>query len=366
MDKINTKKTGSKGMKIFKNVVSSFNKVCTINFEADEDCKCFFWRKMLSKLGKSQFRSMEKCIKLNDTTFNNDDISFWSFFIDITIKPLICTDPTSNDIDPKVLSIEIRDENKSKTQKDLSFIDEMESIVKSFIYTHTEVYENSWVSYETKRDEAVILSLTCSMDVSDHLKYDFQKLRNLDNLKLDERRGVHELLVLDEDEDEDYEDELINEIKIKRFFVNLLEFMKSHHTLNDLHGYFEKTYRNELFMFNEYVYDEEDIHPNFSAHELHYCANENCNNRESTTKKFSRCSRCRSVFYCSSACQREDWIVRHKYECKSIEQQEKEAEERRKEEERESGTPETESEYTSSSEEESDYEENPSDSEVEK
>merc|ERR1712098_443921 len=43
------------------------------------------------------------------------------------------------------------------------------------------------------------------------------------------------------------------------------------------------------------------------------CAN--CRTSEKSEKQFQKCSRCRSVFYCSKACQKSDW-PNHKQICK--------------------------------------------------
>ena len=45
------------------------------------------------------------------------------------------------------------------------------------------------------------------------------------------------------------------------------------------------------------------------------CANVECDRVETKVKQFARCSRCRAVGYCSSACQREDYKA-HKVDCK--------------------------------------------------
>merc|ERR1712098_229007 len=46
----------------------------------------------------------------------------------------------------------------------------------------------------------------------------------------------------------------------------------------------------------------------------------NCGVLEKSEKEFQKCSRCRFVFYCSKACQRNDW-QNHKQICKEIKKQ---------------------------------------------
>ncbi|KII95113.1 hypothetical protein PLICRDRAFT_202489 [Plicaturopsis crispa FD-325 SS-3] len=45
------------------------------------------------------------------------------------------------------------------------------------------------------------------------------------------------------------------------------------------------------------------------------CGNDLCGNVDETRTTFKRCSRCRSVVYCSTACQNADWKISHKLEC---------------------------------------------------
>jgi hypothetical protein len=42
------------------------------------------------------------------------------------------------------------------------------------------------------------------------------------------------------------------------------------------------------------------------------CSNPSCNNWETEPKEFKRCSRCKSVAYCSSDCQKKNWKAQHK------------------------------------------------------
>jgi hypothetical protein len=44
------------------------------------------------------------------------------------------------------------------------------------------------------------------------------------------------------------------------------------------------------------------------------CGNASCTNVETKVKEFSKCSRCKMIAYCSSACQRKGWKV-HKGSC---------------------------------------------------
>jgi hypothetical protein len=45
------------------------------------------------------------------------------------------------------------------------------------------------------------------------------------------------------------------------------------------------------------------------------CANPSCNNWETEPKKFRKCSRCKSVAYCSVDCQKKDWKAQHTSKC---------------------------------------------------
>ena len=49
------------------------------------------------------------------------------------------------------------------------------------------------------------------------------------------------------------------------------------------------------------------------------CSNEYCRNRETLESKFSRCSNCLRVQYCSRECQKKDWKM-HKIECEIIDE----------------------------------------------
>jgi hypothetical protein len=48
------------------------------------------------------------------------------------------------------------------------------------------------------------------------------------------------------------------------------------------------------------------------------CANPSCNNLETEPKEFKKCSRCKSVAYCSIDCQKKDWKAQHKSTCHAV------------------------------------------------
>ena len=48
---------------------------------------------------------------------------------------------------------------------------------------------------------------------------------------------------------------------------------------------------------------------------LRECNNSNCYEKK---KKLKKCKSCRAVYYCSKACQREDWEFRHKMQCRKL------------------------------------------------
>ena len=52
-----------------------------------------------------------------------------------------------------------------------------------------------------------------------------------------------------------------------------------------------------------------------------HCENRGCFATETPEKKFSKCARCKLPFYCSKACQLEDWKLRHKKVCKAATEQ---------------------------------------------
>ena len=74
-------------------------------------------------------------------------------------------------------------------------------------------------------------------------------------------------------------------------------------------------------IFKKYWFPQ-DHYPDFDIYETNNkykfrfpCTNQDCINRESLTSKFSRCSQCLRVQYCSKQCQAQDWKS-HKPYCK--------------------------------------------------
>jgi hypothetical protein len=61
--------------------------------------------------------------------------------------------------------------------------------------------------------------------------------------------------------------------------------------------------------------EREAVVPKHTANPCAPCSNPSCNNWETKPKEFQKCSRCKSVAYCSSDCQKKDWKAQHKSTC---------------------------------------------------
>lgn len=59
---------------------------------------------------------------------------------------------------------------------------------------------------------------------------------------------------------------------------------------------------------------------------LRLCSHAGCGRPETRPHEFRRCSVCGTVNYCSRGCQAQDWKLRHKVDCRPIEQWRNEAE----------------------------------------
>ncbi|KAF9494479.1 hypothetical protein BDN71DRAFT_980502 [Pleurotus eryngii] len=47
------------------------------------------------------------------------------------------------------------------------------------------------------------------------------------------------------------------------------------------------------------------------------CSNFMCQGQSFSVDKLKLCARCKSVYYCSQACQKSNWKARHKQYCKA-------------------------------------------------
>jgi hypothetical protein len=61
--------------------------------------------------------------------------------------------------------------------------------------------------------------------------------------------------------------------------------------------------------------ERETIVQKHTANPCAPCSNPSCNNFETEPKGFKKCSRCKSVAYCSINCQKKDWKAQHKSTC---------------------------------------------------
>ncbi|KAH7287543.1 hypothetical protein KP509_32G061400 [Ceratopteris richardii] len=73
----------------------------------------------------------------------------------------------------------------------------------------------------------------------------------------------------------------------------------------------------KLHIANEFLVDWFDLYP--PQHGLRLCSHGDCGRPETRRHEFRRCSACGTVNYCSRGCQALDWKLRHKYECKPVE-----------------------------------------------
>ena len=133
---------------------------------------------------------------------------------------------------------------------------------------------------------------------------------------------------VNEDNDLKFDSLKIKDIKHKEnhYIIHIMFIEKYSFIVNIDKQFFNINFKSLISrdpILLKYEDDFGQILPDFDVYKINDkykfrfpCSNQNCKKRESLTSKFSRCSNCLRVQYCSRMCQTKDWKT-HKLNCKS-------------------------------------------------